>query len=310
MINDSLHQTAQIDQPLNSDPTATAPDPRSTKRLQVRRPVVVIPIDHHNAPLLDQKCEGFSDNLTLDGIGMNLTCRLNASRIVVGILGDDQAFYYAAAHLVHRQESRDGNWMVGAEFLKDEKDLFRSQNITPFFDPEVLRMRTEIETETLQKWEKAGVLQRSVFDKVLVCPQCESLPTIREGCRQCGSADMIHQRLIHHYACAYVGQHYEFQPSWTQKNTSAPLNGLAAAEDQEVELLICPKCSVDKMVAGVDYEFIQGPYECRACNWRDTTKEQYAHCLGCGYRGCSHLFKEIEVIGFRVARLDTLAFFH
>lgn len=286
--------------------------PRSLKRLEVCRSVLVIPVNVDCSPELSRQVEGISIDLTLQGIGMMLpkNSDLGMSKVVVGIEGDDQKYYFGVARIEHKREFNEEVSRFGASFLEGGNDLFKPENISPTLDSKTMRFVTGLAGELLQQWEKAGVLRRTIYDRVLCCPKCQSLPTIRNACRQCGSANIVHQRLIHHYACAYVGQHYEFQPAWQQKLTTARLSQLEEAEDSKVQTLICPKCSIDKMVVGVDYEFITGPYECRACHWKDTTLEQYANCLGCGHRACAHQFTEAEVVGYRVARLDSLAFFN
>jgi hypothetical protein len=175
---------------------------------------------------------------------------------------------------------------VGARFGGPAHEILRPENLTAVLDPRTMQFRTRYPQETLDNWVDLGILRRFVLDRVKLCPRCHSLPTFREGCRSCGSGRVVRERLIHHFACAHVGPVREFE--------------------SEGEL-VCPKCRTRRLVVGVDYEYLQGPYHCLACQWTDTELEQVAHCLSCGFRFPGHQAFEQELVGYDANRLDVLA---
>jgi hypothetical protein len=181
----------------------------------------------------------------------------------------------------------DESWVrVEGQFGGFAQELLLPDKLTPAFDPQTCQMTRQFPSLMLNKWADAGVLTRSVWDRVKVCPRCAGLPSYRQGCRACGSIRLDNQRLIHHFACAHVGPVADF--------------------DEQGELA-CPKCRTRHLVVGADYEYLTGPYQCLDCNWNDTELEQVARCLRCDFRFPAHQATERELGAYHAHRLDPLA---
>ena len=132
-----------------------------------------------------------------------------------------------------------------------------------------------------------GVLRPEFLDRVVVCPQCSAVATVRSGCRMCGSARLGNVKLMHHFACAHVGHVADFEREGR---------------------IICPKCRTRDLVVGADFEYLDGPFECEECSSSDANFEWVAHCLDCQLRFPIHQAVEQELIAYHVERLDPLAY--
>ena len=63
----------------------------------------------------------------------------------------------------------------------------------------------------LEELADLGLLQRELHNRVHVCPQCTRCQlNFRETCTSCASIDLGIERLVHHFACAYIGLDSEF----------------------------------------------------------------------------------------------------
>jgi len=133
----------------------------------------------------------------------------------------------------------------------------------PEFDPRTKQMNFGVFEQRLSEWEHDPSTSRVAVDRIIVCPKCDGVPTLRPGCGSCGSAWIEPQILIHHYACAHVGPESEFRTP---------------------EGLVCPKCRLRNLVAGSDFEQIQGCMQCSDCKAVFTEPRLIAHCLNCQHR--------------------------
>jgi Zn finger protein HypA/HybF involved in hydrogenase expression len=157
----------------------------------------------------------------------------------------------------------------------------------PRFRPQSLQFEKVFAEEVIARWAEIGLLQVVWRDQVQTCPRCHGLPSFRVGCVNCGSAILVNDTLIHHFACAHVG--------------------LASDFERGTGELICPKCHQRPLIVGTDFEYATGPYRCLDCSWSDTEREQVAQCLRCSYRfpvGQAHV---VELRGYRAQQLDILA---
>lgn len=135
--------------------------------------------------------------------------------------------------------------------------------IIPEFDPKSFRISLGPHEGMQQIWERDRSVTRIALDRIIVCPECEGIPTFRPGCGACGSAWTEQEVLIHHYACAHVGPESEFR---------------------QASGFVCPKCRLTDLVAGSDFEQTQGCQRCTDCNAIFTEPRMIAHCLCCDYR--------------------------
>lgn len=133
----------------------------------------------------------------------------------------------------------------------------------PEFDPRTKQVNFGVFEQRLSEWEHDPSTSRVALDRIIVCPKCDGVPTLRPGCGSCGSAWIEPQILIHHYACAHVGPESEFRTP---------------------EGLVCPKCRLRNLVAGSDFEQIQGCMQCSDCKAVFTEPRLIAHCLNCQHR--------------------------
>ena len=93
--------------------------------------------------------------------------------------------------------------------------------------------------------------------------------------------------MIHHFACANV----DFVENFELDNE-----------------LCCQKCRTRRLIIGSDYEYLEGPNMCHDCGQANLEKIQIGHCLSCEYRFPSETAYSMEIIGYRVNRLDILGF--
>lgn len=159
-----------------------------------------------------------------------------------------------------------------------------------FFVPELDAQTKQLtfgQYESRQKhWEKDSDVKKIALDTVIVCPECEAVPTFRPGCGACGSGFTEQEVLIHHYACAHVGPETEFMTS----------NGLA-----------CPKCRLRDLVAGSDFEQIKGCLRCTDCDAIFTDSKMIGHCMSCNHRFLAADGRIKTVHGYKVGRSPNAA---
>lgn len=234
-----------------------------------------------------QSYDGFLKELSEDGLEFELhsTPPLVRSTFVVGVECPDGVTRYAGVAVRHRSESANGI-RFGASFDGIADSLLQERSRKPFLDEKVFQYRLPFPAAVYESWETAGILKRSVLDRVMLCPRCRSVPTFRFACRNCRSARLDHSLLIHHFPCAFVAPSTDFERG---------------------EELVCPKCLTKKLVAGTDFEFMPGEFTCRGCGWKDQDLEQTGHCLNCETRFAAHQAAEEELVGYDAQRLDPLA---
>ena len=139
---------------------------------------------------------------------------------------------------------------------------------------------------TLNKWEMDGDIKSVVMDRIKLCPDCQGLPTFRDGCPACGSARMINERLIHHFRCGFVAAQSEFEHRGG---------------------FLCPKCMARDMVVGVDFEHVTGPHCCADCEWTGMELELIGQCIKCTLRFPGRQAAVNDLVGYHVERMDLLA---
>jgi hypothetical protein len=85
----------------------------------------------------------------------------------------------------------------------------------------------------LKKLHDAGILGRKLFDKIVICPKCNSASvSIHYCCPYCKSFDIQKSSLIEHVKCGYMDVEENFRKSGK---------------------LICPKCHEELKKLDVDY---------------------------------------------------------
>lgn len=264
-------------------------DRRAETRYNVVKTAIAIPILPDGRPDWMRRMDGLTVDLSFSGIGLELASDvpLRAQALLIGMERADRSMCYAGAEVRHFAQLSSSRWRVGAVFGGVAERVLKPEYTTPRFDPHSMRLTMATSPEVLQAWVQAGVLRPTLLDKVQLCPRCHGLPTFRLGCKSCGSARIADDKLIHHFACAYVGFVQEFQtPSG----------------------LTCPKCQTTSLVVGADFDYQVGSSRCLDCHWSDTSLEQVGQCLRCELRFPAQQAFCQELIGYHVDRLDPLAF--
>lgn len=260
---------------------------RQHSRYLLTKPIFAIPVLPDGSPADAYIAEGFSIDVSVSGLQFEVTGidRLPSRHLLVGVEGVDTVLYFATVEARH-VETTDLGIRVGGQFATGERDLIRREHIEPAFNPHSRRFQMAMSVDTISKWVEFGILRATLLDRVLICPQCEAIPTFRHGCRICGSVRLHTRPLIHHFACAHVGYVSDFEQEGS---------------------IICPKCRTRNLIVGADYEHLAGPHRCLDCDWSDTDLELVGQCLKCEFRFPMHEALEEDLIGYHVNRLDPLA---
>jgi len=269
------------------EPALKAADRRVHPRYLLTRPLIAIPLLPDGQPVEAFQTEGFTMDVSAEGVGFEIHGleRLPSHRLIVGIEADDGQLYYSTID-VRRSIPIPGGLRIGGKFSKIDRDVLRPENLLPKINHQTHRFDTGLSANILKRWADLGIFQPLLVDRVLVCPDCRAVPTVRRGCCSCGSVRTENSQLIHHFPCAHVGLVTEFEA-----------NG-------EV---VCPKCRQRNLIVGADYEYLCGPYHCLDCDWADTELEFVGQCLACDLRFPIQQAVEEELVGYHVHRLDPLA---
>ena len=87
--------------------------------------------------------------------------------------------------------------------------------------------------EFLQKLFEGGILERTLYDKIVFCPSCNSANiSIHYTCPHCRSFDVKKSALIEHIKCGYIDTEDRFQ------------------KDGD---LVCPRCNKELVTPDIDY---------------------------------------------------------
>ena len=150
----------------------------------------------------------------------------------------------------------------------------------PALDLSQLKFVPSIPIRQFEATRQRGASNELLLDRVWVCPQCRALPSFRPACPCCGSAGVERDKMLHHFACAFVGSTSDFQVN--------------------DEGLACPKCCTQRLMVGTDCEFLDGPWRCSDCDWNTAELEIVGHCLKCGFRFPAHQAAIEDLMGQHV----------
>lgn len=265
----------------------TKSERRQHSRYLLTKPIFAIPVMPDGSPAEAYSADGFSLDVSVGGMQFEIAGidRLPTKQLLVGIEAYDSVLHFASVE-AKRIQSTEAGLRIGAAFTQGDRDLIRRENIEPTFNPHTCRFGMDLALDVIAKWIEFGILRATLMDRVLICPQCQAIPTFRNGCRICGSVRLHSRPLIHHFACAHIGYVSDFEQDGT---------------------IICPKCRTRNLIVGADYEHLSGPYRCLDCDWSDTDLELVGNCLKCEFRFPMNQALEEDLIGYHVHRLDALA---
>lgn len=278
-MNESINLNAEFNQ---------HQERRTKDRVEINSPCIMIPVLADGFPDQANISMGYALDISRVGVGFEVAGddNISTNHIVFGLEDEFGEMNFISA-TVRYAASQIASRRIGADFVGPQDQLLQPKNILPFFNAERMDFQSGLSSEALEAWENCGVLVETMHDRILVCPQCQSLPTWRTGCPICGSASTAADQLIHHYACAHID--------------------LAQTFEQQAEL-VCPKCLTKDMVVGSDFEYLQGPHRCHHCGWSDSKLSLIGNCLSCGLRFPGHQALEKIVNGYDVQRLDPLVY--
>jgi hypothetical protein len=119
----------------------------------------------------------------------------------------------------------------------------------------------EYAAQLLSDLHRLGYLSRRFYDKILCCPSCNSQELKLVGaCPKCSSAHIGRQRLLEHKNCGYVGPDADFVKNGNR---------------------VCPKCRVELVLIGSDYQSLGLRHRCQDCeSLLDTPVEKW-YCRSC-----------------------------
>jgi Thaumarchaeal output domain 1 len=258
-------------------------------RVRFPRPLVIVPVLPDGSPDWEHRAVGVPMDLTHDGeveLQWDSNTELATTSLIALVQTADGALSAAGIDVEAVRHREGAGTLVIGRLGGFGEELLNPAKLTPTFDPETLTCQLGFAEEILDRWAAIGVLEAVFVDKVRVCPRCQSLPTFRSGCPNCGSAHLENDQLIHHFACAHVGRATDFE------------------RDGD---LICPKCRTRRLVVASDFDYVTGPHRCLACHWSNLQLEDVAQCLRCQFRFPAYQAHTKELRGFRADRLDPLA---
>lgn len=262
-------------------------DRRHHRRFDCERPIELIPVGLDGTLNLSQRLIGRSRDISVNGLAVDVPVGdwHLSQELLLGMHWQDTVHY--AGIVIRRVQRDERSIFLGAEFGGIAHELIGHETLLPTFDPELLMFVLPQSPTVFESWTQAGVVTKTLLDRILVCPRCCGVPTVRNACRKCGSGRTCNDRLIHHFQCAYVGLAQEFDAGHGAQ--------------------VCPKCQATQLVIGADFEFLTGQNRCQSCGWRDSEKELHGHCLRCDWRFELHQAREQELQSYHVRRLAPLA---
>lgn len=206
--------------------------------------------------------------------------------LVVGVERNQGQFEFCAGTVVASKRNSRGLIEIHLQFGGYMNELLLSEMIFPVLDRTRMQFGLPFSERTLASLCKLGAMAAETLDVVLVCPHCQALPTLRDGCSLCLSSKVTTSKMIHHFACANVDFLGKFETP---------------------DGLCCQKCRTRNLIIGSDYEYLDGPQTCQDCGKSHLETIPIGHCLNCEHRFPLATAKRMEIVGYRVNRLDTLA---
>jgi hypothetical protein len=187
-------------------------------------------------------------------------------------LADVGAGLAALAPMLARWRALPGRWRASFDprLILLAHLLVRDEGLQPrrdASDPRLWRYpvarRMHGFEEAVSDLQAAGLLRRSLVDRLQCCPGCGSARvTVREECPNCRSPDVRELFVIHHLRCGH----------------QAVESAFTAADGH----LSCPKCRARLEHFSVDYDKPGSLCVCEACGHSDGAPAIGFNCLDCG----------------------------
>ncbi|MEO0085188.1 MAG: restriction endonuclease [candidate division WOR-3 bacterium] len=115
--------------------------------------------------------------------------------------------------------------------------------------------------QLLEDLHRLGYLDRQFSERVIFCPACNSQDLkLVSSCPKCGSQHLARLNVLRHKSCGYLAPEADFQ----------------RGEDR-----VCPKCRMDLVLVGSDYERLAGRHRCASCGDLIEAPNERWHCRSC-----------------------------
>jgi hypothetical protein len=136
-----------------------------------------------------------------------------------------------------------------SKFLSGEiealKPVYDSQSGYHYPEVEAIVSDSSMVTPFLEKLYESGVLERQLFDKIIICPSCDSTNvSFRYCCPFCKSFDIEKSSLVEHIKCGYMDLEANFRKG---------------------NKYFCPKCREEMRTPDVDYRKAGVWCACKSC---------------------------------------------
>ena len=147
---------------------------------------------------------------------------------------------------------------------KPLEPLFEADRIPRYFIEPEKGVRLPVDAALLRRLAGIGILKASLFEKIFMCPKCETPSNVyaRFKCPQCASTDISINRMIEHLTCGTIHEEGIFRvgnamvcptcKKTLQKPTDQRLIGLMCSCDKcgahfedPSQSFFCRKCEVD-----------------------------------------------------------------
>lgn len=144
----------------------------------------------------------------------------------------------------------------------------------------VLGVTSEEGLSVLESLTGKEILGRVLFDRLLSCPQCQSVNlSPLTHCPKCGSGNITRGRILEHFVCNYVGLEEDFVVKGRY---------------------ICPKCRQELRTIGVDYQSQGLLRKCRDCGEVFNIPLIRWRCLKCASLTAEDRVTEIHIYSYHL----------
>lgn len=208
------------------------------------------------------------------------------SSLLINTVDDSGEKSFQCISVMNIADAENGKTRINGVFGGPLGPIFEDEMLLPRINPGTLQFDMGIDDTQLANLASIGAIRSKSLDFVSLCPKCFSIPTVRQGCCRCLSGHVSSAKMIHHYACANVdfAENFEYEGQ-----------------------LICAKCRAKHLIIGADFEYLDGPNRCADCHQSNLELMMIGHCMGCNYRFPMQMAENMEITGYRVARMDILA---
>jgi hypothetical protein len=265
---------------------ARLPERRSPSGKSTGQPCVVLPLLENALPLAHLKMVGRLQSVQRQRVMVVCSpARVISpgSALAVGVSGADRGTKFTAMIVdeVRRVDNQQATVVghVGGRLL----NILQADMLRPSLNPVSRKFEHSVSDRILDRLADAGILERTIVDRIQVCPHCQAIPLIRSACHTCGSPFISTDELIHHFACAHVASVDEFRHG---------------------DLLRCPKCHLVPLIVGSDFEYLPGLHTCLDCSKISSRLQLRAKCTFCHSEFAIDESLPLDLVGFRPNRLQ------